>query len=284
MKTVFVMHGYLLQALLHSGRLGGCAMPFSDYRTALVTGGSAGIGAAIVERLSAEGVKVHAVSRNAPRLKALAAKTGCVAHAIDITDVKAVEQLLKPLEIDILVNNAGVSRAGNIATMDAFGIDEQVDVNLKAALHLIRLILPGMIDRDCGHVVNITSIAGLYNFSGNTVYHATKAAMHMVSQQTRVAAYGKRVRVTEIVPGRAETEIFGKVIGDMEAAKKQFYDGYESLKVEDVADAVAYAIGTPRHVNIGQIEIMPTFQVPGGLNFERRTGELPFHSNKAAAA
>jgi NADP-dependent 3-hydroxy acid dehydrogenase YdfG len=140
-------------------------MPFSDYSTALVTGASAGIGAAIVETLSAEGLKVHAVSRNAPRLQALAAKTGCIPHVVDITDLAAVERLLKPLQIDILVNNAGVSRSGDIATMDAFGIDEQVDVNLKAALHLIRLSLPGMLERDRGHVVNITSIAGLYNFS-----------------------------------------------------------------------------------------------------------------------
>lgn len=247
-------------------------MPFSDYRTALVTGASAGIGAAIVESFAANGLKVHAVSRNGKRLEELAARTGCIPHVLDITDLAAVEAVLSPLSIDVLVNNAGVSRAGDIATMDAFGINEQVDVNLKAALHLIRLTLPGMMARDCGHIVNITSIAGLYHFSGNTVYHATKAAMHMVSRQTRVAAYGKRVRVTEIVPGRAETEIFGKVIGDMEAAQRQFYDGYESLKVEDVAGAVAYAIGTPSHVNIGQIEIMPTFQVPGGLNFEKRTG------------
>ncbi len=259
-------------------------MAFSDYRNALVTGGSAGIGAAIVESLASRGLKVHAVSRNAARLAELAQKTGCIPHVVDITDLAAVETLLKPLEVDILVNNAGVSRAGDIATMDAFGIDEQVDVNLKAALHLIRIVLPGMLARDCGHIVNITSIAGLYNFGGNTVYHATKAAMHMVSRQTRVAAYGRRVRVTEIVPGRAETEIFGKVIGDMEAAQRQFYDGYESLKAEDVADAVAYAIGTPRHVNIGQIEIMPTFQVPGGLNFERRTDVAPNRSEEAAAA
>jgi NADP-dependent 3-hydroxy acid dehydrogenase YdfG len=259
-------------------------MPFSDYETALVTGASAGIGAAIVRALSANGVKVHAVSRNARRLNDLSSETGCIPHPVDITDLAAVERLLKPLRIDILVNNAGVSRSGDIATMDAFGIDEQVDVNLKAALHLIRLALPGMLARDCGHIVNITSIAGLYNFGGNTVYHATKAAMHMVSKQTRVAAYGRRVRVTEIVPGRAETEIFGKVIGDMEAAQKQFYDGYESLKAEDVADAVAYAIGTPRHVNIGQIEIMPTFQVPGGLNFERRKENALDRSEEAAAA
>lgn len=246
-------------------------MPFSDYRTALVTGASAGIGAAIVEMLRRHGLSVHAVSRNGARLAELAAKTGCIPHVLDITDLAAVEAVLAPLTIDVLVNNAGVSRSGDVASMDAFGIDEQVDVNLKAALHLIRLTLPGMMARDCGHIVNVTSIAGHYNFNGNTVYHATKAAMHMVSQQTRVAAYGRRVRVTEIVPGRAETEIFGKVIGDMEAAQKQFYDGFESLKVEDVSGAIEYAIGTPGHVNIGQIEIMPTFQVPGGLNFLKRT-------------
>ncbi|MGL5734193.1 MAG: SDR family oxidoreductase [Beijerinckiaceae bacterium] len=247
-------------------------MAFADYRTALVTGASAGIGAAIVTMLRRHGLVVHAVSRNGKRLDELAAQIGCIPHQLDIRDLPAVEALLKSLQIDLLVNNAGVSRAGDIATMDAFGIDEQIDVNLRAALHLIRLILPGMMERDCGHIVNITSIAGLYNFSGNTAYHATKAAMHMVSQQTRVAAYGRRVRVTEIVPGRAETEIFGKVIGDMEAAQKQFYDGYESLKVEDVAGAVEYAVGTPSHVNIGQIEIIPTFQVCGGLNFLKRTG------------
>lgn len=246
-------------------------MAFSDYRTALVTGASAGIGAAIVESFRRNGLTVHAVSRNAARLAELEQRTGCIAHVLDISDLKAVEAFLAPLEIDVLVNNAGVSRAGDIATMDAFGIDEQVDVNLRAALHLIRLTLPGMMARDRGHVVNITSIAGHYHFSGNTVYHATKAAMHMVSRQTRVAAYGRRVRVTEIVPGRAETEIFGKVIGDMQAAQKQFYDGYESLKVEDVAAAIEYAIGAPGRVNVGQIEIMPTLQVPGGLNFEKRT-------------
>ena len=80
------------------------------------------------------------------------------------------------------------------------------------------------------------------------------------------------LQILEIVPGRVETEIFGKVIGDMERAQREFYDGFESLQVEDIVGAVAYALETPRHVNIGHIEILPTFQVPGGLNFERRSG------------
>ena len=247
-------------------------MAFADYKLALITGASAGIGAALVERFTREGLVVHALSRNGERLAALASSTGCIPHVVDISDTQAIGAIVEPLEIDVLVNNAGVSRAGNILTMDEFGIDEQIDVNLRAALQLIRLTMPGMMHRDRGHIVNVTSIAGIYNFGGNTAYHATKAAMHMASRELRVAAFGRRVRVTEICPGRVETEIFAKVIGDAAEAQRRFYDGYESLKVEDVADAVAFAIAAPGHVNVGHIELLPTFQVPGGLNFERRTG------------
>ncbi len=244
----------------------------SDYRTALVTGASGGIGAGIATWLAERGIVVHAVARNAARLAELAARTGCIPHVVDIRDTDALERLEPLRDVDILVNNAGVSRAGDILSTDRQGIDDQVSVNVTAVLQLARLALPGMVARDRGHVVNIGSIAGVYNFSGNTVYHASKAALHMASQQLRVAAYGRRIRVTEICPGRVETEIFGKVIGDMERAQREFYDGFESLKVEDIVNAVAYALETPRHVNIGHIEILPTFQVPGGLNFERRTG------------
>jgi NADP-dependent 3-hydroxy acid dehydrogenase YdfG len=246
-------------------------MPFSDYRTALVTGASTGIGASVVERLAKHGLEVHAVSRNAARLDELAARTGCVPHAVDITDTAALTDLCAGLEIDVLVNNAGVSRQGTILDADAFAVDEQIAVNIAGVLHLVRLILPGMVERDLGHVVNVSSIAGVYNFGGNTIYHATKAAVHTLSRQLRVDAFGRRIRVTEICPGRVETEIFGRLLGDMEEAQRRFYDGYESLKPADVSDAIEYAIGTPRHVNIGHIEIVPTFQVPGGLEFARRT-------------
>lgn len=247
-------------------------MPISDYRTALVTGASTGIGAVVAERLAKRGLHVHAVARDAQRLDELARATGCTPHAVDITDTAALTGALDGLEIDLLVNNAGVSRTGNILTADEFAIDEQVAVNLQAVLHLVRLLMPGMVERDRGHIVNVSSIAGVYNFDGNTIYHATKAAVHTLSRQLRVDGYGRRVRVTEICPGRVETEIFGRLLGDMEEARRQFYDGYESLKPEDVADAIEFAVDSPRHVNIGHVEILPTFQVPGGLNFERREG------------
>ncbi|WP_416972754.1 SDR family oxidoreductase [Streptomyces sp. 4F14] len=247
-------------------------MPISDYRTALVTGASTGIGAVVVERLAKSGLHVHALARGAERLDALAEATGCTPHAVDVTDTEALTETLAGLEIDVLVNNAGVSRTGNILTADEFGVDEQVAVNIRAVLHLVRLLMPGMVERDLGHIVNISSIAAVYNFGGNTIYHATKAAVHTLSRQLRVDGYGKRIRVTEICPGRVETEIFGRLLGDMEEAQRTYYDGYESLKPEDIADAIEFAVDSPRHVNIGHIEILPTFQVPGGLNFERREG------------
>jgi NADP-dependent 3-hydroxy acid dehydrogenase YdfG len=214
---------------------------------------------------------VHAVARNGDALADLAKQTGCMAHVVDISDTTALEDLLQGLAVDVLINNAGVSRAGNILNADALDIDEQVDVNLRAALHLARLTLPGMIARNRGHIVNITSIAGHYEFLGNTVYHATKAAMHTVSRQLRVDAYGHDIRVTEISPGRVATDIFAKVHRiDPEAARRQFLDDYDLPTPSDIADAVAYALGTPRHVNIGMIEIMPTSQVPGGLRTGRR--------------
>jgi NADP-dependent 3-hydroxy acid dehydrogenase YdfG len=245
-------------------------MPFSDYKTAMVTGASTGIGAVVVERLAKQGLQVHAVARNAERLNELARRTGCTPHAVDITDTAELTQVLSGLEIDVLVNNAGVSRTGNILDADEFAIDEQIAVNIQAVLHLVRLIMPGMVERDRGHIVNISSIAAVYNFGGNTIYHATKSAVHTLSRQLRIDGYGRRIRVTEICPGRAETEIFGRLLGDMEEAQRRFYDGYESLKPGDIADAIEFAIDSPRHVNIGHVEILPTFQVPGGLNFERR--------------
>ena len=132
-----------------------------------------------------------------------------------------------------------------------------------------------MLARNRGHIVNVTSIAGHYEFGGHTVYHATKAAMHTVSRQLRVDAYGHDIRVTEISPGRVETDIFARVQKiDPAEARKRYFDDYECPKPTDIADAVAFAIAAPHYVNVGMIEIMPTLQVPGGLRTGTRT-EFP---------
>jgi NADP-dependent 3-hydroxy acid dehydrogenase YdfG len=244
-------------------------MPFSDYKTALVTGASSGIGAATVERLCAEGLQVHALARSAGKLAELAGRTGCVAHAIDVADIASVTRLTQEIQFDVVVNNAGVDRPGSILKADEEGIDLLIDVNLRAVLHICRLTLPGMVARDRGHIINISSIAAAYNFGGNSTYHATKAAVSMLSRQLRIDAYGKRVRVTEICPGRVATDIFAHVHGDSAEVRERFVDGFELPQAEDIANAIAFAIAAPIAVNIGHMEITPTLQVPGGLQTTR---------------
>ena len=244
-------------------------MPISDYKTALVTGASSGIGAATVERLCREGITVHALARRADALAELAGRTGCVPHAMDVSDLDAVTRLAGGTEFDILVNNAGVDRPGSILGADAEGIDLLVDVNLRAVLQLCRLVVPGMAARNRGHVVNISSIAAAYNFGGNSTYHATKAAVHMLSRQLRIDLYGKMVRVTEICPGRVATDIFMNVHGNTPEVREKFLDGFLLPEAKDIADAIAFAIQAPAAVNVGHIEIMPTLQVPGGLQTMR---------------
>jgi NADP-dependent 3-hydroxy acid dehydrogenase YdfG len=250
-------------------------MPFSDYRTALVTGASSGIGLAVVERLRREGLEVHALARNADALKDLADRTGCIPHAVDVRDLSAITKLAHSVEFDVLVNSAGVDRPKKFLQADPDDIELLVDVNLRAILHLCRLLVPGMAARDRGHVVNITSIAAAYNFAGNSTYHATKAAVSMLSRQLRVDCFGKRVRVTEVCPGRVATDIFAHVHGDAAEAHAKFIEGFELPAAEDIADVIAFAIAAPVAVNMGYIEITPTLQVPGGLSTERPATPLP---------
>jgi NADP-dependent 3-hydroxy acid dehydrogenase YdfG len=244
-------------------------MPFSDYQTALVTGASSGIGAAVVRRLRAEGLQVHALARSRDSLLALAEEAGCIAHVLDVTDLDGLTKLTQEVAFDVLVNNAGVDRPRHLLEAQADDIDLLVDVNLRAVLHLCRLVVPGMVQRDRGHVVNISSIAGAYNFNGNSTYHATKAAVSMLSRQLRIDAFGKRVRVTEICPGRVATDIFAHVHGDAIDTHARFIEGFELPKPEDIAAAIAFAIAAPVAVNIGHMEITPTLQVPGGLSTTR---------------
>jgi NADP-dependent 3-hydroxy acid dehydrogenase YdfG len=253
-------------------------MAFSDYRTTLVTGASSGIGEATVRRLRAEGLEVHAAARDAGRLQALAEETGCRVHALDLGDLDALTAMAESAAFDVLVNNAGQSRRGNVLNMTPDDVDALIDVNLRAVLHLTRLIVPGMASRNRGHVVNISSIAGHYAFGENATtfnssvaYHATKAGIHLLSQQLRVDLYGTGVRVTEVSPGRVATNIFGNpdVAYDQTA---RFVGQFETLQPEDISEAIAFAVGSPAHMNVAMLEIVPTFQVVGELNFASRSG------------
>src|SRR6202000_405658 len=126
------------------------------------------------------------------------------------------------LAIDVLVNNAGQSRNGDILNTTAADVDGLGDINLRAVLYITRLFVPGMVARNRGHVVNISSIAAHNAFpGGNTVYHATKAGVHSLCQQLRIHLYGTAVRVTELSPARVETEVFGRLLGDHAEAKRR---------------------------------------------------------------
>ncbi len=168
------------------------------------------MGEAITRRFVEKGWTVHAVARDASSLQKFADELGVVPHAVDLRDLAALTAAVSGLEVDVLVNCAGVSRQGNILDSTPDDLDSLVDVNLRAVLHLTRILLPGMVERDRGHIINISSIAGIYNFFGHTAYHATKAAVHQLSRQIRNDTVGRRIRVTEICPGRVETEIFGR--------------------------------------------------------------------------
>ncbi|MDP6787382.1 MAG: SDR family oxidoreductase [Rhodospirillales bacterium] len=243
-------------------------MALSDYRTALVTGASSGIGRALAAALAGRGLEVHAVARRADRLMALADDHGCHAHALDITDTGALEALCRGREIDVLINGAGMAAGyGALHENEARAVDAVLDVNLRAVLHLLRLVVPGMVARDRGHVVNIGSINGLYAIGDTPVYGAAKAAVHMIGGLLRIDLAGRHVRVTEICPGRVETGFHIQSMGDEAAARKKFYDGRRVLDPEDVAATVLFALEAPAHVNVGLIELTPLGQVPGGVAF-----------------
>jgi NADP-dependent 3-hydroxy acid dehydrogenase YdfG len=238
-------------------------MALDDYKTALVTGASSGIGAAVVTALRARGLTVVAAARRAERLEALAEETGCTPLVVDLRDTGALYDALGGLEVDILVNNAGLGRGFEaLFEVSPEDIDTTLGTNVLAAVHVVRAVAPGMVGRKRGHIVNIGSIAGLYPIK-SSLYGASKGAVHLLSQNLRVELQGSGVRVTEICPGRVETEFFQVAVGE-EAAKK-VYSGFEIMQPQDVADAILYALDTPWRVNVSTIEMTPTEQYVGGV-------------------
>lgn len=243
-------------------------MTIHDYKTALVTGASSGIGAACVRALATAGLKVIAVARRKDRLDALAGETGCEPVVLDLKDTEAVYSAFGEREIDVLVNNAGLGRGyEGFLNTSAEQIDEMIDLNVSAAIHVVRAVLGGMVSRRCGHMVQIGSIAGLYPI-GFPVYGGTKGAIHLFAQHMRVELSGCGVRQTEICPGRVSTEFFETAF-KTEADRTAFMSGFEALKAEDIVAAIMYAIATPLHVNVSMIELTPTQQAPGGTLIDR---------------
>ncbi|WP_229403375.1 SDR family oxidoreductase [Micromonospora okii] len=237
--------------------------------TAFVTGASTGFGAAITRRLAADGARVVASARRVDLLVKVATDYPNTVHplALDVRDRTAVERAIATLpaafaEIDLLVNNAGLAKGLQPAhDADPDDWDQMLDTNCRGLMYCTRAILPGMVARGRGHVVNVGSVAGTYPYPGGNVYGATKAFVHQFSQNLRSDLHGTGVRVTCVEPGMCGDTEFSTVRfdGDRERADA-VYAGMRPLGPADIAEAVSWATSQPAHVNINVIELMPVAQ------------------------
>ena len=245
----------------------------------LVTGATAGFGLAIARRFAADGARVVAAGRRAERLSALAAELGTDrVHpvSLDVTNRDAVAAAIAGLPegfaaIDVLVNNAGLARGlepAQAAALDDW--DAMVDTNVKGLMYMTHAVLPGMVERNRGHVVNIGSTAGEWPYPGGNVYGATKAFVRQFSLNLRADLFGTRVRVTEIEPGLVGGTEFSSVRfkGD-DAKAANVYAGTDPLTPEDIADAVHWVASRPARVNVNLVQVMPVVQSFGPLRIHR---------------
>ena len=235
----------------------------------LVTGASAGFGAAITRRLVNDGHRVIATARRLDKLQALADELGdrVLPWQLDVCDYDAVTGLPNALprewsNIDVLVNNAGL--ALGLEPAHKTQLEDwmtMVDTNVKGLIALTRAILPSMVERKSGLIINIGSIAGTYPYPGGNVYGATKAFVHQFSLNLRADLSGTGVRISNIEPGMVGGSEFSNVRfrGDDEKAAA-LYQGAHALQPEDIAETVAWIAALPAHMNVNAIEIMPTTQ------------------------
>ncbi|MDJ0696345.1 SDR family oxidoreductase [Mastigocoleus sp. MO_188.B34] len=241
-----------------------------------ITGASSGIGAACAKLFAGAGAKLILAARRKERLQELVKKLNLKSSEfylleLDVRDRKAVESAISSLPsewsaIDVLVNNAGLSRGlDKLYEGDFQDWEEMIDTNIKGLLYMTRYIVPGMVSRGAGHLINIGSIAGHQTYPGGNVYCGTKAAVKSISEGLKQDLLGSPVRVTSVDPGLVETE-FSEVRfhGDSDRAKK-VYQGMTPLTPDDVADVVFFCATRPSHVNINDVILMPTEQASATL-------------------
>ncbi len=247
-------------------------------RQALVSGATSGIGAAIARRLVRDGARVVALGRRGDRLAALRDELGdaCRIAAVDVGDAAAVGNVLADFaDIDLLVNNAGTAR-GQHRAQEADRADWQamVDANIGGVLNLTHALLPGMVARDFGDIINIGSIAAGAAYPTGNVYGATKAFVRQFTRNLRADLLGRNVRATCIEPGTVRTEFAAVRTGSAAAAAK-FYDHPNLMEAEDVAEIVALCLALPRRVNVNLLEAMPLGQAHGGPVFADGMAVVP---------
>ncbi len=246
-------------------------------KIAFITGATAGIGEATANLLAKNEYNLILCGRRAERLIALQTQlkanyqTESHCAVFDIRDKESVQTAIQNIPeafkgIDVLVNNAGL--ASGLATIDKGDLadwETMIDTNLKGLLYVSRQIIPGMVERKSGYIVNISSIAGKEVYANGNVYCATKFAVDALNKAMRIELSVHPIRVTGIYPGAVETEFsIVRFHGD-ETRAKAVYEGFDSLLASDIADAIHYVISTPPHVNINELVIMPTAQPMPGI-------------------
>lgn len=253
--------------------------PPSAPSTALVTGASAGFGEALVRRFVADGRRVIAAARRLDKLEALRSELGeaVLPLRLDVADAAAVAALPGSLpegwrEVDVLVNNAGLALGLEpFHTADPDALEVMVATNVLGVMRLTRALLPGMVERGRGHVVNLGSVAGDYAYPGGHVYGASKAFVEQLTLNLKADLAGTPVRVSNVEPGLVGGTEFSvtRFGGDAGKAAK-VYEGTDALTSQDIAETVAWITGLPAHMNVNRIELMPTCQGPGAFTVKRR--------------
>ncbi|MCX8573939.1 MULTISPECIES: SDR family oxidoreductase [unclassified Gilliamella] len=242
---------------------------------ALVTGASSGFGQATCRKLIADGYKVIGTARREDKLKSLASELGCnfLPLVLDVTKNDAVESLLLQLPkefqpIDILINNAGLALGMEPAYQANYDDWEtMIETNIIGLVHLTHQILPGMVERNFGYIINLGSVAGSYAYKGGNVYGASKAFVKQFSANLRTDLLGKKIRVTNIEPGLCGGTEFSNVRfhGNNEQAAA-VYKGVDYITPDDIANTISWLVNTPPHFNVTSIEIMPVAQAQAGLS------------------
>jgi len=241
-------------------------------QTVLITGASSGIGKACAEEFAALGANLVITARRLDRLKSLSNAlekmhgVKVLPYELDVCDANQIDKLYGYLEdqnigIDVLVNNAGLGLSTDkMQDASIKNWDKMIDTNIKGLLYMTRGILPQMVGKNSGHIINIGSIAGHECYPGGNVYCATKHAVRAISKSLRFDLMGTAIRVSEIQPGAVETEFSEVRFNDNDRAKK-VYQGFTPLVAKDIADAVIYVSTRPGHVNISEMVIYPQAQV-----------------------
>jgi NADP-dependent 3-hydroxy acid dehydrogenase YdfG len=247
---------------------------------ALITGASAGFGAAIADRFLAQGARVIACARRVEPLQALAHRHPgrVLSLQLDVTDHAAVQRAIDSLPegfdaIDVLVNNAGLALGLTQAHLsDTDDWDRMIATNCSALVHMTRHVVPGMVARGSGTVVNLGSVAGEFPYPGGNVYGATKAFVHQFTQNLNADLIGTGVRATCIEPGLCGGTEFSSVrfAGDAQRARA-VYEGTTPLTPEDIAEVVTWVATRPPHVTINVLSLMPNCQSFSGFTIKRRS-------------